>query len=84
MLHAVRAYKNFAEIPQTLKIEGKSGQIAHQEFTGKDLQNVSGLQLETVNPLMKTFAGRLEIGEKLLTMPQEIWPEYVSILEGRP
>lgn len=84
MLHAVRAYKNFAEIPQTLKIEGKGGQVTHQPFTGQDLQNVSGLQLETVNPLMKTFAGRLEIGEKLLTMPQEVWPEYVSILEGRP
>ena len=84
MMHAINAYKHFAETKQTLKIEGKGGQVTHQEFNKDDIKNVSGTTLETVNPLMKTFAGRLEIGEKLLTTPKDIWPEYVSILEGRP
>ena len=84
MMHAVNAYQRFAKIPQELKIKGKGGQETHQEFSGTDITNVSAMTLETVNPLMKTFAGRLEIGEKLLTMPQDIWPEYVAILEGRP
>lgn len=84
MLHAVNAYSKFAKIPQNVQIKGKGGQVTHQQFSGSDVGNISGMTLETVNPLMKTFAGRLEIGEKLLTMPQNLWPEYVSILEGRP
>ena len=84
MMHAVGAYQKFAKIPQAITLRGKGGQETTEEFTGDDVANISGMKLETVNPLMKTFAGRLEIGEKLLTMPQEIWPEYVSILEGRP
>jgi hypothetical protein len=84
MAHAVNCYKRFADVPQTVKLQGKGGQVTHQEFTGADVQNVDGFKIETVNPLMKTFAGRLEIGEKLLSMPPDIWPEYVSIIEGQP
>jgi len=84
MMHAVAAYQKFAKIPQAITLKGKGGQETSEQFTGSDVANISGMKLETVNPLLKTFAGRLEIGEKLLTMPQEIWPEYVSVLEGRP
>ena len=84
LMHAINAYKKFAKLPQTVDLVGKGGQVTKQEFKSKDVYNISEMKLETVNPLMKTFAGRLEIGEKLLTMPKEIWPEYVSVLEGRP
>ena len=84
MMHAINAYAKFAKIPQPVKLTQKGGQETHKEFKGDDIQNISGMVLETVNPLMKTFAGRLEIGEKLITIPRDIWPEYVSILEGRP
>ena len=33
---------------------------------------------------MQTVAGRLEIAEKLMAIPKELWPDYVSVLEGRP
>jgi hypothetical protein len=84
MMHAVNAYQKFAKVEQSLELTGKGGQVTKQEFKGEDIINVSKMTLETVNPLMKTFAGRLEIGEKLLTMPKEIWPEYSAVLEGRP
>lgn len=84
MMHAINAYQKFAKLPQKVRLTQKGGQTAYKEFTGDDVGNVSEMTLETVNPLMKTFAGRLEIGEKLLSMPKEIWPEYTSILEGRP
>jgi len=84
MQHAMNAYQKFAKIPQKVKLTQKSGQTTYREFTGEEMANVSEMTLETVNPLMKTFAGRLEIGEKLLTMPKEIWPEYTACLEGRP
>lgn len=84
MMHAMNAYQRFAKIPQKVKLTQKGGQTTYKEFTGSDVGNVSEMKLEVVNPLMKTFAGRLEIGEKLLSMPQEIWPEYTAILEGRP
>ena len=84
MMHVMNAYQRFAKIPQKVKLTQKGGQTTYKDFRGEDVSNVSEMKLETVNPLMKTFAGRLEIGEKLLTMPPEIWPEYTSILEGRP
>lgn len=84
MLHAVNAFSKFAKVPQQVRLTQKGGQTVYKSVLGEHVANVSGIQLETVNPLMKTFAGRLEIGEKLLSMPKEIWPEYVSIIEGRP
>ena len=84
MMHAINAYQKFAKIGQDVEITGKGGQVTKQQFTKDDVINITGMKLEIVNPLMKTFAGRLEIGEKLLTMPKEIWPDYVAVLEGRP
>jgi len=84
MMHAVNAYKKFAKIPQKVELKGKGGQLTYRDFKGEDISNVSSMKLETVNPLLKSFAGRLEVGEKLLTVPKDIWPDYVSILEGRP
>lgn len=84
MDHAFNAYKNFALLPQALSSTGQNNQISNSQFTGQQIQKITGVKIIISNPLMQTIAGRLEIGEKLLTMPREIWPQYVSILEGRP
>lgn len=84
MLHAVNAYKRFAKLEQGLEIKGRSSQVMRRKFTGENLKNISGVKILTANPLMQTISGRVEVAEKLFSMPQELWPKYVSVLEGRP
>lgn len=84
MMHAVKAYKVFGQLEQKVNIKGQNSQISQQTFTGKNLENLSGMKMATSNPLMQTIAGRLEIAQQLIQMPKEVWPEYVSVLEGRP
>lgn len=82
--HAVNCYIKFGKLEQNVQLEGKNNQVSNLSFTGEDLRGVKGVKIVTTNPLMQTIAGRIEVSEKLLQMPKEIWPKYVSILEGRP
>ncbi len=84
MEHALNAFKKFASFDQNLTMHGLNNQISNRSFNKKHLQNITGVKILTSNPLMNTISGRLEIAEKLLAMPKEMWPKYVSILEGRP
>lgn len=82
--HAINAYKLFAKLPQNLEVKGVNNKVSSQQFKGEQLQNVSGIKILTANPLMQTISGRLEIAEKIMAMPKDLWPKYVAILEGRP
>lgn len=84
MMHALSCYQKFAKLPQTVEMKGKNSQVSYEDFTGDQLTNISAVKLITANPLMQTISGRLEIGEKIMAMPKDLWPKYVSILEGRP
>jgi hypothetical protein len=84
MKHAITCYQKFAKLPQTVELKGKNNQVSHQDFVGDQIKNISGIKFITANPLMQTISGRLEIAEKLMAMPKDLWPSYVSILEGRP
>lgn len=84
MLHAINCYKNFSKLPQKMTVTGRNNQVYRKEYTGKDFKNISGVRVIVSNPLMQTVAGRLEIAEKLMQIPKDLWPDYVSILEGRP
>lgn len=84
MMHAVNAYQKFGKLEQSVKMKGKNAQIIRKTFTGEHIANLNGIKMSMANPLMQTVAGRLEIGQQLITMPKEVWPEYVAILEGRP
>ncbi len=84
LYHSINAYKKFAKLPQPLEMKGRNSQVTNTTFTGDRLQNISGIKIITSNPLMQTISGRLEIAEKLMAMPKELWPKYVSILDGRP
>lgn len=82
--HAVNCYKKFAQLPQSVAMKGKNNQVMLRDFKGSDIKCISGVKIQLQNPLMQTIAGRLEIAEKLMQMPREVWPMYVSILEGEP
>lgn len=84
MMHAVNSYKNFSKVEQNVAVKGRNNQVMNRAFKGENLSNISGMKMQLSNPLMQTIAGRLEIAEKLLNMPKEMWPEYTSVIEGRP
>jgi hypothetical protein len=82
MWHCLNAYQKFGDAFQTLKMSGKNSQITGKLFNKDSIKNLSGVKIITTNPLMQTIAGRLEIGEKILSMPRDLWADYSAILNG--
>ena len=83
--HAINCYISFGpNIQRKVMMGGTNNQVMPKDFSGSQLKSISGITIATQNPLMQTIAGRLEIGEKLLQMPKDLWGKYVSILEGQP
>lgn len=82
--NAVNCYKKFAQLEQSVSMQGKNNQITSRKFKGDDLETISGVKIQIVNPLLQNTAGKLEVTQQLLQMPKDMWPAYVSVLEGRP
>lgn len=85
MMHTIRAFRAFAKVPRLVRLTGKNYQTYTKEFTGDKLAPIEAVKLQTVNPLMQTIAGRMDIAEKSLkTGLVKNMQEYVSILDGEP
>lgn len=84
LMHALNAYKRMSQVPHSVSVKGRNNQTYSRDFEAKDLKSIGGVKINITNPILQTVAGRIEIAEKLMAMPREVWPEYVSILEGRP
>lgn len=85
MMHTIRAFRSFAKVPRLVRLTGKNYQTFTKEFTGDKLGPIQAVKLQTVNPLMQTIAGRMDIAEKSLkTGLVKNMQEYVSILDGEP
>lgn len=84
MGHAINCFQKFADIEQIVEIEGKNQQKSTRSFNKKGIQNLSGVKISNINPLYGMISGRIEIAEKLLSMPRDLWGPYTQILEGQP
>ncbi len=84
MWHAFNAFQKFGDAFQTLRVTGQNSQIMGRKFNKEHIKNLSGIKILTTNPLMNTIAGRIEIAEKIFTIPRSEWGDYVSILDGNP
>ncbi len=84
LMHALNAYKRMSQVPHVVAVKGRNSQSYDRDFEGKDVASIGGVKINITNPILQTVGGRIEIAEKLMGMPREIWPDYVSILEGRP
>lgn len=83
--HALNCLVTFgAATERYVMMSGTNNQLISKPYVGDDLKSVAGIRIAMQNPLMQTIAGRLEISEKLLQMPRDLWGDYVSILEGQP
>jgi hypothetical protein len=62
----------YADTPRVAKIVGKSKAASLKEFkyTGQDLDSISSIVYEMVNPMSQTFGGRIEMGKMLIDAGQ--------------
>lgn len=84
MGHAINCFQRFADVDQILQVEGKNAQMVPKKFNKQDIKNLSGVKIANINPIMTLISGRIEIGDKLMNMPRELWGDYCAILEGQP
>lgn len=82
--NAVNCYKKFANLEQNVNLLGKNNQITSRKFKGDDLEAISGVKIQLTSPVMQNTAGKLEVTQQMMQMPKEFWPDYASVLEGRP
>jgi hypothetical protein len=73
----------FATSPRMASIAGKSNRARVMEFKNDDLANISRVVAESVNPISKTAAGRLQMAQDLLQIPNMIkTPQhYFEVIE---
>jgi hypothetical protein len=84
MEHAITCFQKFALSEQLVEIEGKNEQRSTRTFTRDDIKNLSGVKISNTNPLMGMISGRMEVADKLINMPRNLWGEWCSVLEGQP
>ena len=73
----------YADTPRIAKIVGKSKAAGLKEFkyTGKDLDSVSSIVYELVNPISQSFGGRLTMAQDLLKAGQIKSPkQYITVV----
>ena len=79
----IEILQEFAQTPRIAAIAGKSNRSRVKEFKGEDLAKISRVVCETVNPISKTAAGRLQMAQDLLQIPGMITTpqHYFEVVE---
>jgi hypothetical protein len=84
MTKLIGILRTYADTPRVARIVGKSKSSGLKEFkyTGEDLNSISSIVYEMVNPVSQTFGGRLTMAQDLLKMPGMIKSpkQYVNIV----
>jgi hypothetical protein len=74
----------YADTPRVAKIVGKSKAQGLKEFkyTGDDLESISSIVYEMVNPISQSFGGRLTLAQDLLKAGQIKSPkQYINVVQ---
>ncbi len=83
MTKRIGVYAKYADTPRVAKIVGKikAAGIKEFTFTGKDLNSISSIVFEPVNPIAQTAGGRLTMAENLIKAGMIKNPkQYMSVL----
>lgn len=72
MTKLIEILRTYADTPRVARIVGKSKAAALKEFkyTGEDLNSISSIVYEIVNPIMQTVGGRLEFARMMIDAGQ--------------
>lgn len=77
----IEILQEYATTPRMATIAGKSNRFRVQEFKGADLDGISRVVSEQVNPVSKTAAGRLTMAQDLLKSGVIKTPQhYIEVL----
>lgn len=77
----IELLQTFAVVPRIAMIAGKSKRTMMKKFTGRDLNGISRVIVDSANPLTKTAAGRVEIANMLMQSGHIKRPEqYLTVL----
>lgn len=85
MMHAINAYRKKAKIERLVAVTGKNYQTFQRSFTGDILDPIHQIEIQEVNPLMATMAGRIDVADKAIEkgLVKDL-QSWVSILDGQP
>lgn len=74
--------RDFGQTKRVVSIIGKFNQSYVHEFQGSDLSEVDRVTVETTNPVLNTFAGRIELADKLLQSGLlTTADEYINVIQ---
>lgn len=82
MTKLIGVLRTYADTPRVARIVGKSKAAGLKEFkyTGNDLDSISSIVYEVVNPALQTFGGRLTFAQDLLKAGQIKSPkQYINV-----
>ena len=72
----IEILQEYATTPRIAAISGKSNRSRVQEFKGTDISSISRVTVESVNPISKTAAGRLQMAQDLIQAGQIKNPQH--------
>lgn len=82
MTKAIGILRVYADTPRVAKIVGKNKSAGLKEFkyTGQNLNSISSITYELLNPMAQTFGGRLEFANNLLKSGQIKSPKQYILM----
>lgn len=84
MTKLIGVLRVYADTPRVARIVGKSKSQGLKEFkyTGKDLNSISSIVYEMVNPVSQTIGGRMQLGQDLISNGMITSPrQYLTLVE---
>jgi len=74
--------RDHATTERVFSIVGKYNRVNMHKFMGSDLEHVDRVIVESTNPAMNTFSGRIELADKLLNTGLLTTPEeYINVIQ---
>ena len=84
MTKGIGVLRVYADTPRVARIVGKSKSQGLKEFkyTGKDLNSISSIVYDMVNPVSQTIGGRMQIAQDLIANGMITSPrQYLTVIE---
>lgn len=74
--------RDFAKTERVISIIGKYNRTYVEKFSGKDLEDIDRVVVESVNPVLNTYSGRIMLADKLLESQLLSTPEeYINVIQ---
>lgn len=85
MFHCINNITRFAGPDRQVRLTGKNHQTYTKRYKGDQLKAIKSIKIQSVNPLMQTIAGRLEIAKDAIKNGYiRDMSAYAKILDGEP